>query len=115
MQHRSHLAQGERLARSRLAKLLHQKPFLIGSLVSMPRKCGKPGCKCNQGQLHPGLYVALKAERKRKMIHIPQSLEGQMRQWIATYQEAWELMEQISQSCWEHFVQQKKQRQGPRP
>ncbi len=115
MQHRGYLSQGERLARSQLAKLLHQKPFLIGSLVSMARKCGKPGCKCNQGQLHPGLYLALKVDGQRKMIHIPQSLEEQARQWIATYQQAWALMEQISRSCWDRFAKQKAQRRGARP
>ena len=60
MRHRGYLPAKERQARSRLAKLLHEKPLLIGSLVSMPRVCGKPGCKCTRGELHPGLYLALR-------------------------------------------------------
>ncbi len=115
MHHRSYLSQDERLARSRMAKLLHDKPLLLGSLVSMARKCGKPGCKCTQGQLHPGLYLALKVDGQRKMIHIPNALEAQVRQAVATYQEAWQLLEQISQSCWDRFANQKAQRGGQRP
>lgn len=110
MQHRNHLPVKERLARSRLAQLLHQKPFLIGSLVSMPRVCGKPGCKCARGELHSGTYLALRVGSKRQMIHVPQALEGQIRQWVTTYQELWQLMEQVSQSCFERFQAEKQQR-----
>ena len=109
MQHRSHLPPKERDARSRLAKLLHQKPFLIGSLVSMPRLCGKPNCKCARGELHRGLYLALRVGTKRQMIHVPQTLEEKVRQWIGTYQEIWQLMEQTSEACFERFLTAKQQ------
>lgn len=109
MQHRSHLAPKERLARSRLAQLLHEKPLLIGSLVSMPRRCGKPGCKCTKGDLHPGTYLALRVGATRKMVHIPQSLEAEVTQSVAAYQEAWHLMEQVSQSCFERLLKEKEQ------
>jgi hypothetical protein len=105
----------ERQARSRLAQLLHQKPFLIGSLVSMDRVCGKPGCKCTQGELHPGLYLSLRLGEKRKMVHVPQSLEDKVRQWVATYQEVWRLMEKVSQACSQRFFQEKQRVRGKRP
>jgi hypothetical protein len=114
MRHRSHLPPKERQARSRLAKLLHGQSFLIGSLVSMNRLCGKPGCKCTRGELHPGLYLSLRVGSKRKMIHVPQPLEGLARQWVGTYQEAWLLMEQISQSCLKQFEKAKEQYRGKR-
>ena len=107
MKHRNHLAPKERLARSRLAQILHEKPLLIGSLVSMPRKCGKPGCKCTRGEPHPGTYLALRVGSSRKMVHIPQSLEAAVREWVGAYQEAWGLMEQVSQNCFEHLLNQK--------
>jgi len=61
MRHRGQFTQSERFARSRLAKLLHEQPFLCGSLVTMHRLCGKEGCKCTRGELHPGLYLAIRA------------------------------------------------------
>jgi len=114
MHHRGYLPAKERQARSRLAKLLHQKPLLIGSLVSMPRTCGKPGCKCAQGELHPGLYLSLRVGSKRRMVYIPQALEAKVRQWVRTYQEAWQLMEQVSKACWERFLRQKERYRGKR-
>ncbi len=107
MRHRGQFARSERFARSRLAKLLHQQPFLCGSLVSMHRVCGKEGCKCTRGELHSGLYLAMRIGEKRKMVHVPQALEASARRWVATYQEAWRLMEEISQACFERFLKGK--------
>ena len=115
MRHRGYLPSKERQARSRLAQLLHQKPLLIGSLVSMSRVCGKPGCKCTQGELHPGLYLSLRVKEKRKMIHVPQSLEAKVRQWVGTYQEAWRLMEKVSEACYQRFFQEKQEVRRKRP
>ena len=115
MRPRSHLPDPERRARSRLAQLLHEQPFLCGSLVTMQRTCGKPGCKCSRGELHPGLYLALRVGGQRKMIHVPQAMEQTVRQWVANYQEAWRLMEQISERCLKRFFLNKEQLRGKRP
>ena len=121
MRHRGQFTRSERFARSRLAKLLHEEPFLCGSLVSLHRVCGKEGCKCTQGELHPGLCVALRVGEKRKMIYVPQAMETTVRRWVRTYQEAWQLMEKISQACFERFLRGKqsvraasRQKTGPR-
>jgi len=108
---RSHLPDPERRARSRLTQLL-QQPFLCGSLVTMQRTCGKSGCKCTRGELHPGLYVALRVGEKRKMILVPKAMEQTVRQWVTTYQEAWQLMEKISSLCLKRLVLKKKELRG---
>jgi len=109
MRHRGQFSRSERFARSRLTQLLHEQPFLCGSLVTMNRVCGKEGCKCTQGELHPGLYLAVRVGGKRKMVHVPHTLEDTARRWVATYQEAWRLMEEVSQSCFERFLRGKEQ------
>ena len=114
MRRRTHLPDPERRARSRLTQIVHEHPFLCGSLVSMQRTCGKAGCKCARGELHPGLYLALRVGGKRKMIHVPQAMEQTVRQWVANYQEAWRLMEQISEVCMKRFSQKKAQLKGKR-
>jgi hypothetical protein len=48
------------------------------------------------------------------MIHIPQALERTARQWVATYQEAWQLMERISQICLERFFKEKERQKERR-
>jgi len=114
MRHRGQFTRSERFARSRLAKLVHEEPFLCGSVVSLHRVCGKEGCKCNRGELHPGLCVALRVGEKRKMIYVPQALEATARRWVNTYQEAWELMEKISQACFDRFLRGKEKVSGAR-
>ena len=115
MRPRSHLSDPERRARSRLTQILHEEPFVLGSLVTMKRTCGKPGCKCTWGELHSGLYLALRVGGKRKMIHVPQTMQQTVRQWVANYQEAWRLMEQVSESCLKRFFLNKEQWRGKRP
>ncbi len=46
--------------RQTLEKLLMQHQRLLrGSLLERPKFCGKPGCKCTQGQPHPpSLYLS---------------------------------------------------------
>jgi hypothetical protein len=61
------------------------------------------------------LYLAIRVGEKRKMIHIPQALESTAQQWIETYQEAWGLMEKISQTCLERFVKAKERQGGKGP
>jgi len=107
MRHRGQFTRSERFARSRLAKLVHEEAFLCGSLVPLHRVCGKEGCKCRRGQLHPGLCIALRVGKKRKMIYVPQALEATVRRWVNTYQKAWHLMEEISQASLERFLKGK--------
>lgn len=114
MRNRNYLPDPERKARSRLVQILHEQPFLCGSLVSMQRTCGKPGCRCTRGELHPGLYLAIRVGQKRKMIHVPHAMEHSVRQWVANYQEAWQLMEQISEMCMKRFSLKKAQLKGKR-
>ena len=114
MRRRTHLSDPERRARSRLTQIVHEHPFLCGSLVTMQRTCGKPSCKCSRGELHPGLYLALRVAGERKMIHVPQAMEQTVRQWVANYQEAWHLMEQISELCMKQFSLKKEKLRGKR-
>jgi hypothetical protein len=49
------------------------------------------------------------------MIHVPQTMQQTVRQWVANYQEAWRLMEQVSESCLKRFFLNKEQWRGKRP
>jgi molybdenum-dependent DNA-binding transcriptional regulator ModE len=41
------------------------------------------------------------------MIYVPQALEATARRWVASYQEAWQLIEKISQASLERFLRGK--------
>ena len=107
MKHRSHLSARERAARSRLAKLVHDEPFVQGSLVTMKNRCGKPGCKCNRGERHICLCLSVRDEGKRRMIHVPKDLEEAAKTWVDNYMELKSLMDELSQSCIDRLKQAK--------
>jgi hypothetical protein len=43
------------------------------------------------------------------MIYVPQALEATVRRWVGSYQEAWQLMEKVSQSCLQRFLRGKRE------
>lgn len=82
MRHRSHRPAEERHARSRLAQLITEESFLRGSLVERARSCGKPTCRCQKGQLHRSLYLAVRHHDRRALLYVPRALEETVRQWV---------------------------------
>lgn len=106
---RSHRSPAERQLRSRLVKRCAEAPLLRGSLVSMRRVCGKPGCHCAQGEKHLSLYLAVRVGKQRKMIYIPRELEERVREWVQSSQEVDQLLELLSQSCLEQLLQKKQE------
>ena len=117
---RSHRPPEERDARSRLVKRCAEAPLLRGSLVTMQRVCGKPGCHCAQGEKHVSLYLSIRVGKRRKLIYVPHELEERVREWVQSSQEIDRLLGLVSQSCLEQLLRTKRdaespQRKGIRP
>ena len=109
MKHRGYLALEERQARSQLTRIVHQEPFLRGSLVESTFKCGKSNCWCNKNKAksgHPACYLSMRLGKKRKMIYIPKTYEKQIRQWVATYKNINKMVGNISKCCLARFKQE---------
>ena len=104
MKHRSNLPIQERAARSKLSKLLHDKPFVAGSLVKMARTCGKANCKCTKGDKHVSWYLAIRHKAARKMICIPRAQEQEVLEWVNTYKEITKQIDTVSQQCLERLA-----------
>lgn len=115
---RAQLPAQDRHARSRLIKLLGAaQPLAQASLVTMARRCGKPGCHCAQGEKHVSLYLAARLGKTRKMLYVPPDLEAAARRLVENGQAAQGLLEQISQAQLARFVQTKaaaRPSKGPR-
>lgn len=99
----------ERHARSRAVQLLLREALLRGSLVSMQRTCGKKNCRCQQGEKHPALYLAIRLGSRRTMIYIPAPLEETVRLWVQTGRELDGLIDAISQHCLQTLLDQKRE------
>lgn len=107
MRHRGYLPKGERQERSRLIKLIHQEPFLRGSLVDSTFKCGKDNCWCkrtNKG--HPACYLSMRVGSKRKMIYVPKDRESLIRGWVKNHKDIIKGIEKISKYCLDRFKEE---------
>jgi hypothetical protein len=109
MSPRSQRSFPERHARSQLAQLITQQPFLRGSLVERARRCGKPTCRCRQGQLHRSLYLAVRHRDRRALLYIPRPLEETVRLWLHNGRRLREQLETLNQMQLEQLLQRKQQ------
>lgn len=105
MRHRGYLAAGERQERSRLARLVHQEPFLRGTLVDSTFKCGKDNCWCSKSGKggHPACYLSMRVGSKRKMIYVPKEQEKQARGWVKNHKEIIKRITTVSKCCLARF------------
>jgi hypothetical protein len=106
---RNRFAPKERSARSRLAQLLHDHEVIRGSVVSMARRCGKAGCRCNHGEKHVSLYLSVKIEGKRRMVYIPAHLEDEVRRRVDAYREVQRLTQVVSEACVNRVLERKRE------
>jgi len=65
-----------RARRRRLAsRLTDTEAMLIGSLISQGRRCGKEGCRCQQGEPHgPYHYLSAPAGSTSRLRYVPAEL-----------------------------------------
>jgi hypothetical protein len=109
MSQRSQRSAPERHARSRLAQLITQQPFLRGSLVERARPCGKPTCRCRHGQLHRSLYLAVRHRGQRALLYIPRTLEETVRQWVQNGRCLTQQLQALNDQQLEQLLQRKQQ------
>jgi hypothetical protein len=114
MSHRSHRPAPERHARSRLVQLISEQPLLRGSLVERARSCGKPTCRCRQGQLHRSLYLATRHQGRRALLYIPRALEETVRLWVQNGRSLSQQLQALHQLQLDQLLQRKQQRSQPR-
>jgi len=58
-------------ARHLIRPFFSDRPVIKGSVYELKRKCGKPGCKCAQGQLHRCMVVSSSEEGRTRLTVIP--------------------------------------------
>ena len=90
------MSAAERRGRSELARLVTQRGLLRGNLQERRRTCGKRNCKCVRGELHVSLYLVYSEGGRLLQRYVPKDWEPLVRQWVADYQRARRLMEEIS-------------------
>jgi hypothetical protein len=63
-----------------------------GGLSETTRTCGKPGCRCQQGQRHgPHLYLTFRTPDERSSaLYVPRSAEAEVRRAVQAWAAFWE-------------------------
>jgi hypothetical protein len=71
--------------------------LLRGSLIERYLRCGKPGCKCAQGEGHgPKYYLSVSLSGQRPQIdYVPQGDYEQVSQYLSNYQQLRTALEEI--------------------
>ena len=76
--------------REKRRELVQQMPpggdILKASLIERFTVCGRPGCRCQQGQKHgPYLYASIFDGKQSRQVYVPQILETEVRRWAENY------------------------------
>lgn len=94
--HRSKISEAERMWRSRLTQLVHDRELLRGTLTLRERVCGKPNCICTRGRKHVSFCLVQSKNGHIKQLHIPRQWEERTKKWVKQYQDVRNLLEKIS-------------------
>src|SRR5271166_7118945 len=74
---RSELLKAQQQLPQLLEACLAREPLLPGSLYTLRRKCGKPNCRCNRGELHESTVLSYRGQgRPRNISPLPEQLES---------------------------------------
>jgi hypothetical protein len=63
------------------------RPVIKGTVYELRRKCGKPGCKCAQGELHARMVVSASEKGRTRLRVIPWGFLVETQQKVGRYQE----------------------------
>lgn len=85
--------------RQALAKQLARlEPLILrGSLIERYKRCGHPGCKCQQGQGHgPKYYLSVsQAGGRPEMDYVPEEYSRQVSDYLKNFQKVRLMLERI--------------------
>ena len=62
-------------------------PVIKGSVYELKTKCGKPGCKCAQGQLHHRMVLSASEKGKTRLRAIPRGFLVEVQTKVRCYQQ----------------------------
>jgi hypothetical protein len=71
--------------------------LIKGSLVVNRRRCGKPTCRCAQGQLHESVALTYKQRARSVLLHVPADLQAEATRAIREHQRVKRLLSRLSE------------------
>jgi len=71
-------------------------PVVAASLCERKIRCGKPNCKCAQGEKHSSWCLTYKDKGRTRTVHVPRAMLEEVEQWAKEYRRAKLLLRKIS-------------------
>ena len=95
--------------RGRLVRSLSAlREMLPGSFVERHRQCGKPTCRCADGQqLHHEFVLSVRFEGKARTFHIPAKMAESVRRRVELRQNFRQIADRICELNLRRFLRQK--------
>jgi hypothetical protein len=90
---RRELRQKARGIRSRMRKIDH---MIKGSINFRRVKCGKPGCKCNRGELHDCVCITYKERGKTVTVYVDKERQAEALLMCRNYKKMKALIKELS-------------------
>ncbi len=87
----------QRMVEARVRELSARGLVLGASLVTIRRRCGRPGCHCARGELHEGYYLTRAVAGKTRTVYVPRELVAEVRGWIAEHRRLKQLMRELTE------------------
>lgn len=72
-------------------------PLIRGFLGSRARVCGKPSCRCAQGELHASKYLSASDDGQIRQVHVPASDEMRVAEGVKRYRRFRQARAQLAQ------------------
>jgi len=63
------------------------RPVIKGTVYELRRRCGKPGCKCAQGELHARMVVSASEKGRTRLRVVPRGFLVDVQERVKRYQE----------------------------
>jgi hypothetical protein len=64
-------------------------PLIRGCFGTRARKCGKPTCRCAQGELHESKYLTASDGDRMRQVHVPAEDEVKVAEGVRRYRRFW--------------------------
>jgi len=68
-----------------LTKLMERGPFIRGAVYALRRKCGKEGCRCEEGHLHQSWVLAVPHRGRKQTRVVPKGREEEWKLLAGRY------------------------------
>lgn len=82
---RKRIQQCQREVKDQIRVLKQRRPLVRGSVYNLRRKCGKVGCRCQEGHLHESWVLSIPEKGGKRMRAVPKSKRTQWQPMTERY------------------------------